>query len=175
MADIETLGQVEVFVEYAWKPTMCALCKSLGHMDHAYRSTKRVWRPKQVQKPHSDQANRNANPSFSTENPIVPKVIPVEVPSEEPNDVQTEGTPANSTMLKDVHTMPNDAPPTLGSEGVHSAMPTVTPSAASTTIPKGVQVVVGSPVCGSRHEYSAPKKPIFLLLFRLSVQSFILA
>lgn len=31
--DIETAGQVEVFVEYTWKPKMCSLCKSFGHFN----------------------------------------------------------------------------------------------------------------------------------------------
>lgn len=40
MVDIKEVGKVGVSDEYAWKPTMCTLCKSLGHSDHACRLTK---------------------------------------------------------------------------------------------------------------------------------------
>lgn len=30
MVDIETLGQMDIFFEYAWKYVMCSICKSLG-------------------------------------------------------------------------------------------------------------------------------------------------
>lgn len=45
MVDIEEVGQVEVSVEYAWKPIMYTLCKSLGHSDQFCKATKE-WRPK---------------------------------------------------------------------------------------------------------------------------------
>lgn len=31
--DIEVVGEVEILVEYRWKPDFCSVCKSVGHLD----------------------------------------------------------------------------------------------------------------------------------------------
>lgn len=45
LVDINEIGQIKVSVEYAWKPTMCSLCKSLGHVTQTCRVSKE-WKPK---------------------------------------------------------------------------------------------------------------------------------
>lgn len=46
MVDVETLGQMEIAVEYAWKHVMCSLCKGFGHFANSCRAVKEEWRPK---------------------------------------------------------------------------------------------------------------------------------
>ncbi|XP_062114163.1 uncharacterized protein LOC133825201 [Humulus lupulus] len=53
--------EVDIFVEYEWKPTICTNCSGLGHEAHICRKSKSVnqeWVPKQrVSSPNASKAN----------------------------------------------------------------------------------------------------------------------
>ncbi|XP_062112055.1 uncharacterized protein LOC133823373 [Humulus lupulus] len=56
--------EVDIFVEYEWKPTICTNCSGLGHEAHICRKSKSVkqeWVPKQrVSSPNASKANVDA-------------------------------------------------------------------------------------------------------------------
>lgn len=65
MVDVETIGQIMVEVEYAWKPVLCSLCKTLGHSSTNYKA-REEWRPKQ---PSTTKADANIAGTFASSSP----------------------------------------------------------------------------------------------------------
>lgn len=62
--NIEGVGQIEVAVEYPWKPEVCTICKGFGHNDQHCMQGKRVWRVKTSTSASSHYVHSDPSKSF---------------------------------------------------------------------------------------------------------------
>lgn len=174
LVDIEGFGQIKVSAEYAWKPLICTLCKSMGHTDKFCKAFKE-WKPKESVPKASD--NSVPLSSVGSDSTAPPECAPTPTV---PSDGDSEGTrvPSSSVSESASFHKPNDATaegdvalksgpgnatkPQVPDDG--STEGTIVPlstSKTATAINSVKSTNIGAQKSNSKFSYSLPSKPVF--------------